>query len=193
KLHRAAELPAAAIGYLAAATSSPDYHALTLLAGILAGGRSSRLYRTLVHEGQIAAEVDASVDAFADPGLFTIFVRMQPGKAVEEAEREIYGIVEEIAAEGVTEEELEKAKNMARVEYVNGFKTHAGTAMQLAYFEVVFGGYRKALEQMEAYGAVTRAALQQAARRYLGERSRTVVVLVPEKQPQAEEVRQEGQ
>jgi predicted Zn-dependent peptidase len=182
KLHKPAELPAVAIGFKGAAASSPDFAPLNLLASILSTGQSSRLYQRLVYDLEIATEAGAGLDEYIDPGLFTIFIQMQPGKTTLEAEEEVYRILRDIAENGVTEEELQKAKNSAQVDYVNNFKTNVGIANRLGYYEVIHGDYRKSFDVLEKFGKVTGDDIRRVAAAYLGERMRTVVTLVPERQ-----------
>jgi zinc protease len=181
KLHKAAELPAVAIGYKSVAATSPDFYPLGLLATILARGQSSRLYKRLVYDREIAADVSAGVDENLDPGLFWFYVQMQKGEETQEAEHDIYALVDEIATDGVTEQELQKAKNTAQADYVDAFKTNMGVASRLANFEVVQGDYKKALGVLDRYNAVTRDDVKRVAAQYLTEQTRTVVVLVPQK------------
>ena len=181
KLHKVAELPAVAIGYKSASVSSPDIYPLNILATILARGESSRLYQRLVYDKQICTEVSAGTDEFIDPGLFTIFAQMQKGKATEDAEEEIYKIISDIAENGITADELQKAKNMAQSDYVDNFKTNQGIAGRLGYYEVEYGDYRKSFQVTDLYAKVTSDDVKRVAAKYLGENQRTVVTLVPEK------------
>ena len=186
KLHKATELPAVAIGYRGASVSSSDYYPLLVLTTILARGESSRLYRTLVYDKQITADVAAGMDEFIDAGLFSVYAQMQPGKSTEDAEEEIYKIIDDIVKNGVSDEELQKAKNIAAVDYVNEFKTNVGVAGRLGYYEVVHGNYQKSFDVLQKYNAVTVEDIKRVAAQYLTERRRNVVILIPEKSPGGE-------
>ncbi len=179
KLHKAAELPAVAIGYRTVGASSSDFYALSLFATILSQGKSSRLYRTLVYDHQIANDVSASVDEYIDPGLFSIYVQMRPGNDVAEAEQEIYEIIDDVSKNGVTVEELQKAKNAAQVAYVNQFKTNSSIAGRLGYYEVVHGDYRKSFDVLGQYDKVSVDDIKRIAEKYFVERARNVVILIP--------------
>jgi zinc protease len=181
KLHKVAELPAVAIGYKTSSVSSPDIHALNLLSTILSRGQSSRLYKTLVYDEQLCTEVGAGTDENIDPGLFSVFAQMQKGKTTEDAEEEIYKIINDIAENGVTGEELQKAKNTALSDYVDNFKTNQGIAGRLGYYEVVYGDYKKSFKVSDEYAKVTVEDIKRVAAKYLSERKRTVVILIPEK------------
>jgi zinc protease len=180
-LYKPAELPAVAVAYKGAAASSPDFAPLNLLASILSTGQSSRLYKRLVYDLELATEAGAGLDEFIDPGLFTLFIQMQPGKSTADAEEEAYRILKDIVENGVTEEELQKAKNNAQTDYVNNFKTNVGIANRLGYYEVIHGDYRKSFDVLAAFGKVTGDDIRRVAAKYLGERLRTVVTLIPER------------
>ncbi len=181
KLHKVAELPAVAIAYKSASVSSQDIYALNLLATILSRGQSSQLYKKLVYDEQMVTEVSAGTDEFIDPGLFTIYAQMRQGKDTEDAEEEIYKIINTIIDEGVSVEELQKAKNTALSDYVDEFKTNQGIAGRLGYYEVVYGDYKKSFRVSDEYAKVTVEDIKRVAAWYLTERKRTVVILIPEK------------
>lgn len=179
--HRAAELPAVLIGYHGVSLRDPDDPALDILSVLLASGESSRLYRSLVYEKQIATSVSADNDSRMDPGLFAISAQAQPGHTAAECEAAIYAEIEVIQKAGVTDRELRKAKNILRVAQVSAYKTNLSRAGLLAEFETRFGDWRRALEVVPRYEKVTAADVQRVARRMLTERNRTVVTLIPEK------------
>ena len=181
KLHKAAELAAVAIGYKTVGVSSPDFCALDLLSNILSQGQSSRMYKQLVYDQQLAADVASSADERIDPGLFTLYIQMRPDKSVEEAESEVYAMLAEIAESGVSDEELQKAKNLTEMSYAGEFKTNVNIATRLCRYEVTHGDYRKSFEIMNRYAHVTPDDVRRVARQYFSESARSVVVLVPEK------------
>jgi len=180
-LHKAAELPAVAIGFKGAPVSSPDFYALQVVSAILSRGQSSRLYNKLVYEDEICTEIGAGMDEYIDPGLFSIFAQMQPGKKVADAEEDIYEILNEIAEKGVTDEELHKALNTVQTDYVGEFKTNVGIAGRLGYYEVVHGDYKTSFKVLDQYTKVTIDDIKRVVRQYLNDRKRTVIILVPEK------------
>jgi zinc protease len=121
------------------------------------------------------------VDEFKDPGLFSIYAQLQPGKSVADVEKEIYGILDEIAQKGVSGDELQKARNTVQADYVKEFKTNVGIAGRLGYYEVVHGDYRRSFKVLDEYARVTLEDIARVVREYLPERKRTVVILVPER------------
>ena len=81
----------------------------------------------------------------------------------------------------MSEEELQKAKNIAQSDYVDNFKTNQGIAGRLGYYEVVYGDYKKSFKVADEYAKVTLDDIKRVAAKYLTERRRTVVILIPEK------------
>jgi zinc protease len=158
-----------------------DDPALDLLSVILAGGESSRLYKSLVYEKQIATGVNASNQSRLDPGLFVFYAQAQPGHTAEECEKAIYEAIEEIRKNGVTERELQKAKNGVRVSFVDSFKTNLGRATLIADYHADYGDWRKLYEYLPKRDKVTVADIQRVVRKYFSDRTRTVVTLIPEK------------
>lgn len=182
QFHRAAELPALRIGYHTGSYKDADDSARDLLSTILSGGESSRLYKSLVYEKQIATSVYASNESRIDPGLFTFYAQAQQGHTLEECEKAIYTTLEDIQKNGVTERELQKAKNAFRAGYVGAFKTNLALAGQLAEYQANWGDWKKLLDTPARYDKVTAADIQRIAQKYFTDRHRTVVLLVPEKE-----------
>ena len=181
--HRPAELAAVLIGYKSISYKSPADPTLDILSSILAGGESSRLYRSLVYEKQIAASVTAGNESRIDPGLFTFHAQVQQGHTTAECEMAIYAAIEEIQKSGVTERELQKARNGLRVGTINRYKTNRGRAGLLAENEAFWGTWKQLYRVLPLYDRVTAADVQRAAVKYLDPLNRTVVTLVPQKEP----------
>ncbi len=179
--YRPAELPAVTFGYHGVSNTDADEPALELLSVILSSGESSRLYKTLVYEKQIATQVSAGDDSRADPGMFTFYAQAATGHTTAECEAAIYAILSDIAKNGVSERELQKAKNAQRSGLITGLTTNQGLAGQLAEYEANRGDWRKFYEVLPRFDAVTGADIQRVAKKYFSDRNRTVITLIPEK------------
>jgi len=180
ELWRPAELHAVTVGYKVPSFRHKDEPALNLLDSILSRGESSRLYRALIYDRQIAAAVYSANDSRLDGGLFTLYAQARPGHTAAECEQALYGVIEDIQKNGVEERELEKAKNAVRATHVRSFTTNAGRAMLLAEREALFGTWKDIYNHVPRHEAATPADVQRVARQYLVARKRTVVTLVPE-------------
>lgn len=181
RYERPAELPAILMGYKSISYKEKDDPALDILSNILSSGESSRLYKSLVYEKQIATSVSAGNDSRVDPGLFTFYVQALPEKTIEECEAAIWEVVEDIKANGVTERELQKARNALRVGFVNRLKTNLGRAGLIAQMEANWGRWQMLYELMPRYDKVTSDDIKRVATKYLIPRTRTVIQLIPEK------------
>ena len=110
---RTAELPIVYLGYHVPNQKSPDAAALEVLSVILSGGRSSRLYRDLVHERQLALEAGGDYSYFSlDPNLFWFWATPLPGQTAETLEKELLGEMDQLKRGSRSRPmELTRAKN----------------------------------------------------------------------------------
>jgi predicted Zn-dependent peptidase len=178
--HRAAELPAVTTAYHTISFLHADDAALDVLSTILAHGESSRLYRSLVYEKRIATSVSASNESRLDPGLFTFYAQAQIGHTAAECEAAIDAILDDVQKNGVTDRELQKAKNVLRFLHLNRFRTNLRRAGLIAEYEANWGDWKHALNYLPQRDRVTAADVQRVAKKYFSERNRTVVTLHPE-------------
>jgi len=176
-----AELPAVFAGYKVPTIKNPDAFALNVFQGILASGKSSRLYRSLVYEKQIALYAGGDYDDVSiDPDLFYVYAGVMPGRTVEEVEKAMYAEIDRLKTEPVTDEELQKAKNQAEATFIMSQDSVFYQAMQLGQFETV-ADWRLVGKYLDGIRSVTKEAVQRVAREYFTEDNRTVGILVPVK------------
>jgi zinc protease len=177
-----AELPAVFAGYHTPDIKHPDSYALEVLQGILSSGKSSRLYKSLVYEQQLALYAGGDYDNIAnDPNLFYVYAGVMPGKTTEEVEKALYAEIEKLKTSPVTDEELLKAKNQIEASFIMGQDSIFYQAMLLGQFDTVANW--KVLEKyVENIRAVTKEDVQRAAKEYFSADNRTVGILVPVKE-----------
>ena len=180
-----AELPAFHVAYHIPKSREPDHYPLELLALILGDGESSRLYQELVKEREIVQEIDVSTDDRRGYDLFSIWAILATGHTGEEARRVIFEEIQSIAQRGVTERELEKAKNRVRAAFVFGLQSNLQRAMNLAEFEMYWGNAELLRTELARYTSVTREDVQRVARQYFEATNRTVLDVLPAEQGQA--------
>src|SRR5689334_1737888 len=90
--------------------NTPDFFALQILSNILSSGRSSRLYQHLVHDKQLAFNLFCGVQDRRGPSLFRVVAVPRPGVKIEDLEKAIYDEFDAIKKDGVTAQEMEKAR-----------------------------------------------------------------------------------
>jgi predicted Zn-dependent peptidase len=174
-----AQVPALRIAYHVPAAGEEDSYAMDLLQVILAGGRSSRLYGRLVRDEQTAISVTGSNEWRRQPGLSVFRIDLHPEKESEAALALFSQEIERVRAEGVTEQELLKAKNRTRAGFLRGLKTNTGKGAVLGTMEVLLGDWRRYSDYLDGIDRMTTAHVREAARKWLDVTNRTVVTLIP--------------
>jgi predicted Zn-dependent peptidase len=116
-VHKEVSSPNIMIVYHVPETKSDDYYALDLLNSILSEGNSSRLYKALVDEKQLALNVFTYYPLAFDPPLFYIYSVAAGGAGESDLEEAIYEELDRIISEGITEKELQKVKNRKLVDF----------------------------------------------------------------------------
>ncbi len=178
-VRRPAELPIVYLGYPVPNQKSPDAAALELLSVILSGGRTSRLYRDLVHERQLALEAGGDYSYFSlDPNLFWFWATPLPGQPAETLEKELLGHMERLKREPVSDLELTRAKNQIESAFVFQEDSIHRRASLLARFELI-GGYARRDDYLASIRAVSAADLQRVAAAYFQDDKKNVGILLP--------------
>jgi len=180
-IHRMqAELPAIMVGYKTVAWDHADSPVLEVIRSILTDGESSRLYRTLIYEKQIATEAYAFFRPSIHAGLFIIYVQAKEEVEAAALEAALGDVVRAMAAGEVTDRELQKARNQIRAEAIKEMKDNSGKADRIALYESMAGDYKKMFTVLDQVDAVTRDEVVRVAKKYFDIDRRTIVTLIPE-------------
>jgi zinc protease len=163
------------VGYKAPALGEHSFAALTVLNEVLFGGKSSRLYRALISEGELAGEARGSIAPSRDPGLYEIWVSLREERTAEDALAVVDAQLNAVIAEGVAESELEKAKNRLELGFLHGMETASGKAEQIGFYETVLGDAGRIFAQLDAYRAVTGSEVRAIADKLLKPSRRTTI------------------
>jgi zinc protease len=174
-----AQLPSIIIAYKVPNLREPDSYVLEVIATLLSGGKSSRLYQGLVRDRRLVFDVDADHSLLSkDPSLFYLAADLLPGKEVAEIEKAFDEEVERLQKTPVDERELEKTKNQMESAFVYRQDSLFSQAMILARYEVALS-WRAADDYLPSIRKVTAEDIQRVAKRYLVKDNRTVGILVP--------------
>ena len=174
-----ADLPGFHVVYHIPPRRTPDHYALELLAVILGDGESSRLYQELVKRREVANSVEVNTEDRRGPDLFTFWVVLSEGRTPEQVRPLIYRALDDVARNGVTGRELQKAHNRARAAFVFGLQSNLQRAMQLAEFEMYDGNAALLRTELDRYLAVTSADVRRVAAQYFRANNRTVLDVIP--------------
>jgi zinc protease len=176
---REATLPFILMGYHVPNLREPDSYVLEVLAAVLSGGKSSRLYQTLVQEKRLALDVGADHSLLSrDPSLFYISATPLPGKEVADVEKALDHEVGRLQKEPLGKRELEKAQNQLESAFIYGQDSLFSQAMLLAQHEIC-SSWKAVDDYLPAIRKVTPEDIQRVASRYLIPDNRTVGILVP--------------
>jgi predicted Zn-dependent peptidase len=175
-----AQAPSLMIGYRGPAARDPDTLVLDVIQYVLTVGEGSRLNRELVYGREIAVSAVMDWSWRIDPGTILFFLELKPGGRAEEAEAALMEQLARVVKDGVTEQELQKAKNNLRAHLLRELSTNGGRAHALGHYEALFGSWKAGLSLPGAYAAITPERVREVAARYLSPDRKSVVTLVPE-------------
>jgi zinc protease len=182
--HFPVQAPIVLAGFPAPPTGHVDSDALDVAAGVLANGRTSRLYRKLVFDAPLALAPQAFYWELQHAGVFVAGATLRPGVDVASAERVIYAEIARLAEQPPTPEELGRAKRALEVAWIGGQGTSHALASRIAQDYVAYGRIETLEEKLAAIERVSAEDVQRVVRQYLAPRRRSVVQVFP---PAAEE------
>ncbi len=179
--------PLLRVGWRIPPTDHDDGAALAMLSSVLAGGRSSRLYRRLVLEDRIASGVTASMGpGRLYPGLFTIDASPRSPHSAREVEEAIYQEMERLKEAPPHPSELQGIRNQLEAAEVRRLRSNLGLALQLAESASLLGDWEAGFRFYGRMQGVTPEDVRRVARTYFGPQGRTVATLVKPGAPSPE-------
>jgi len=176
-----AQLPGVFIGFRSPAIGDIDYYPFTLLFDILSSGESSRLYQTIVDKEQLAAQVAAFPLALEKAGIGIFYAIAQPGKNVKDIEKAFFREIDKVLKNGVTEDELTKAKNIKESEFIFGKKDVLEKAQTLARYNSYYGDPSLINTENDKFLSVSADDILRVANQYLGAKNRVILIYMPKK------------
>ena len=172
-----APTPLLHVAFHAGATADPETLHMDLLLAILAEGSASRLHRILVEEEQLALAVGGlQTDGF-DPGLVYFYLTLPPDSDVAAVEERLFAELQRVAADGVSEAELDKARNLRLASFWRSLQTINGKASALGNFEVFTGDYENLFAVPEKLSETTPEQLQAVAAKVFRRNNMTTGIL----------------
>jgi zinc protease len=180
-LKKEAELPYLLGVYHVPSFPQEDAYALEVLAGVLSGGKSARLYKSLIYEKKIALSAFADFSGLSeDPFLFYIGGTPAAGHTAQELEAAINGEIEKTKKEPPTEFEIQRTKNQIESSFLMGQDSIFFQGELLGMFEML-GDWRMKDEYIPGIRKVTADEVARVANKYLLEEGRTTGILIPVK------------
>ena len=163
-------------GYHIPNLEHPDYPVYELMSSLLSSGRTSRLYRSLVEDQQIALSAQGFSGFPGDkyPNLMLFYAMTAPGYTVEDVATGLRSQIELLKTQPVTTEELERVKTQVKAGLLRSLDSNMGMARLLAEYEGKTGSWRKLFKDLEAILAVTPEDIQRVATSTFTPENRTV-------------------
>src|SRR5262249_11585287 len=133
------ELPRVYMGWITPPVFTAGNVDCDFYAQILGGGKSSRLYKSLVYAKQIAQDVATSMEETKLGSMFELIDTAKPGVKPEDLEKAIDEVLQKLAAEGPSGAEVERARNLTETALVRGLQRTNGIANRLNYYNQFLG------------------------------------------------------
>jgi zinc protease len=178
---RLAPLTQVLLGYHIPPYRSDDQYALSVLSVILGDGSSSRLYRLLVdNDHPLCHDASSIYEPLEDGGMIGVAGRVLSGKNADDVTVVLKQAVAELVAHGVTDEELAKAKTLARVSMLQGRQTAEEVASELGNEALYADDPNRVNSDLAKLDALTTADIQHIAEKYLRPEGATLLVVTPD-------------
>ncbi len=152
----------------------PEYYVIDLLGDILSGGSSSRLYQRLVKEKKLFSNIDCYHFGSTDNGLLAIEGKLVKGVKIEEAEKAVDAVLDQLKLEPILEIELQKVKN--KTESLIAFEDMSvmSRANSLAYYEILGNAAWINFELDKYFSVTTEDILKESRTLFRSENANTI-------------------
>jgi predicted Zn-dependent peptidase len=175
------ELPRIHLAYRIAPFGTRDHEAFDVVSDVLGTGRASRLYRSLVRERQLAADVAAFVFPWAHGSTaLGIWATARPEVAVEDLERQLLAEVDQLAADGPTDDELARARTLHAAAVEASLEQLTERADRISQYTALFDDPSMVNTEVARYDAVTASDVRRVMADRATAQNRLVLTYVPE-------------
>jgi zinc protease len=179
RLEESWPLPAVVVAHHITFDGDPDSYPLHIASKVLSDGQSSRIYRKLVYEKQIALAAFGGGNIIEDPNLFYAVAIVQPGHTPDEAINALIAELDSLRNEPITAAELQQAKNQFARDYIFSRESNKDKAMQLGHAAVIHNDIKTADGEFDIFMNITQADVQRVARKYFTPENRLVMTIMP--------------
>ena len=168
-------LPRVYMGWVTPPVFQPGNAECDLYSQILGGGKSSRLYKSLVYEKQIAQDVSTSIEETRLGSIFELTVTAKPGVKPEVLEKAIDSEMAKLQTDGPSPADVERARNVIETALVRELGRTNGVANRLNFYNQFLGDPNYFSKDLARYDAVTPAEIKQVAETIFKKDARAVV------------------
>jgi zinc protease len=178
-------LPAVVVAYHVVKDGDPDSYPMHMAGKVLSDGESSRIYKKLVYEKQLAVEAFGQANIIEDPNLFYVVAIVQPPHTPKEVADALIAEMDRMRSEPVSDHELQRAKNQFARDYIVSRESNQSKAEFLAHAVVIHDDITTADGEFDIFQNMTTARILEVAQKYFTPENRTVLTLLPSGRPGA--------
>ena len=172
-------LPAIIVTYHVPYNGHPDSYPMFVMSKTLSDGQTSRIYRKLVYESGLALTAFGSSSFLEQPGVFSAVALVNPGKSPDEVEKALIAEFDKLKTAGITERELQRAKNQFARDYVVSRLSIKEKASQLGHAEVIQKDMASADGEFDTFLKVSLDDVKRVAQKYFVPEGRMVMRIMP--------------
>ncbi|HUK35082.1 MAG TPA: pitrilysin family protein [Vicinamibacterales bacterium] len=179
-------LPAVVVAYHITYDGDPDSYPLHIAGKVLSDGQSSRIYKKLVYDQQLAVAAFGGPNLIEDPNLFYAVAIVQPGRTPAEVSNALIAEFDRLKNEPISERELQRTKNQFARDYILNRESDQDKARVLSHAVVIHHDIKTADGEFDIFQSLTAADVQRVARTYFTAANRTVLTLMPSGREEAQ-------
>jgi zinc protease len=172
-------LPVVVVAYHITFDGNPDSYPLHIASKVLSDGESSRIYRKLVYETQLALAAFGGGNIIEDPNLFFAVAIVQPGQKPEDAVNALITELDKLRTQPISQAELQQAKNQWTRDYILSRESNKEKASQLGHAVVIHNDVKTADGEFDIFMNTTAADVQRVAQTYFKPENRLVLTIMP--------------
>ena len=172
-------LPAVVVAHHITFDGHTDSYPLHVASKVLSDGQSSRIYKSLVYDKQIALAAFGGANIIEDPNLFFAVAIVQPGHTPQEAATALIAELDRLKAEPIKESELQQAKNQFARDYILGRESNKEKAQTLGHAVVIHNDIKTADGEFDIFMNMTTKDVQRVAQTYFRPENRLVLTIMP--------------
>jgi zinc protease len=172
-------LPAVVVAYQVPYNGHPESYPMFVMSKTLSDGNTSRIYRKLVYETGLALTAFGSSSFLEEPGIFSAVALVNPGKNPDDVERALIAEFDKLKTQGITERELQRAKNQFARDYIVSRLSIKEKASQLGHAEVIQKDMATADGEFDTFQKVSLEDVKRVAQKYFVPEGRLVMRIMP--------------
>jgi len=173
-------LPAVVVAYHITYDGNPDSYPLHIAGKVLSDGQSSRIYKKLVYEQQLAVAAYGGPNLIEDPNLFYSVAIVSPGRTTDQVIGALIAEFDRLKSEPISERDLQRTKNQFARDYILNRESDQDKARVLSHAVVIHHDIKTADGEFDIFQSLTAADVQRVANTYFTANNRTVLTLLPE-------------